>query len=107
MASGEHVRPDLIEEHLRHVSDNSDMPIIVFQFPLFSGLSYPLSTLVGLCDRVPTIRAVKDEIGDGNQHERDTHELHALDNPVNMLTTQSALSLGSRARFRRAAVRGR
>ena len=37
----------MIEEHLRHVSDNSDLPIIVFQFPLVSGLSYPLSTLVG------------------------------------------------------------
>ena len=83
------------------------MPIIVFQFPLFSGLFYPLSTLVGLCDRVPTIRTVKDQIGGGNQHERDTRELHALGNPVNMLTTQSALLLGSRAWFRRAAVRRR
>ena len=63
MASGGHMRPEMIEEHLRHLSDNSDLPIIVFQYPLVSGLSYPLSTLVGLCEKFPTIRAVKDQIG--------------------------------------------
>ena len=95
MASGGHMRPEMIAEHLRHISDNSDLPIIVFQFPLASGLSYPLSTLVELCEKFPTIRAVKDQVGDGNQHERQIRELHALDNPVNILTTHSAWLLGS------------
>ena len=95
MASGGHMRPETIEENLRHISDNSDLPIIVFQFPLVSGLSYPLSTLVGLCEKFPKIRAVKDQIGDGNQHERHVRELHSLDNPVNILTTHSAWLLGS------------
>jgi 4-hydroxy-tetrahydrodipicolinate synthase len=91
------MRPEMIEEHIRHITDNSDLPIVLFQFPVISNLSYPLATLIGLCEKFPTIRAVKDQIGDGNQHERQIRELHALDNPVNVLTTHSAWLLGSLA----------
>ncbi|MAQ45491.1 dihydrodipicolinate synthase family protein [Limimaricola cinnabarinus] len=97
MSLGGHMRPEMIEEHIRHITDNSDLPIVLFQFPVISNLSYPLATLIGLCEKFPTIRAVKDQIGDGNQHERQIRELHALDNPVNVLTTHSAWLLGSLA----------
>lgn len=95
MSLGGHLRPEMITEHLRHITGASDLPIIVFQFPLASNLSYPVETLLDLCRQFPTIRAVKDQIGDGNQHERQIRELHALDRPVNMLTTHSAWLLGS------------
>jgi len=97
MTLGGYMRPEMITEHLRHITDNSDLPIILFQFPIASNLSYPLSTLIALCERFPTIRAVKDQIGDGNQHERQIRELKALDNPVKTLTTHSAWLLGSLA----------
>lgn len=97
MSLGGHMRPEMIEEHIRHITDNSDLPIVLFQFPVISNLSYPLATLIRLCEKFPTIRAVKDQIGDGNQHERQIRELHALDNPVNVLTTHSAWLLGSLA----------
>ncbi len=97
MTLGGHLRPEMITEHLRHITQASDLPIILFQFPLTSNLSYPLSTLLDLCHRFPTIRAIKDQIGDGNQHERHIRELHALDNPVAVLTTHSAWLLGSLA----------
>lgn len=97
MTLGGHLRPEMITEHLRHITGASDLPIILFQFPLASNLSYPLSTLLDLCQRFPTIRAIKDQIGDGNQHERQIRELHALDAPVAVLTTHSAWLLGSLA----------
>lgn len=97
MSLGGHLRPEMITEHLRHITEASDLPIILFQFPLVSQLSYPLDTLLELCRRFPTIRAIKDQIGDGNRHEQHIRELHALDKPVYTLTTHSAWLLGSLA----------
>lgn len=97
MTLGGSLRPEMIFEHLRHIAENSGLPVIIFQFPLASNLSYPLPTLVEMCRRFPTIRAIKDQIGDGNQHEQQIRELHALDRRVNVLTTHSAWLLGSLA----------
>lgn len=97
MTLGGHMRPEMTEAHLRHITDASDLPIILFQFPLASNLSYPVPSLLELCRKFPTIRAIKDQIGDGNQHERHIRELHALDTPVRVLTTHSAWLLGSLA----------
>lgn len=97
MVLGGHLRPEMATEHLRHITGASDLPVILFQYPLASNLSYPLATLIELCRRFPTIRAVKDQIGDGNQHERQIRELKSLDRPVRTLTTHSAWLLGSLA----------
>jgi 4-hydroxy-tetrahydrodipicolinate synthase len=97
MSMGGHLRPEIVFEHLRHITQSSDLPIILFQFPVATQLSYPLGTLLELCRRYPTIRAVKDQIGDGNQHERQIRELHAMDKPVYTLTTHSSWLLGSLA----------
>jgi 4-hydroxy-tetrahydrodipicolinate synthase len=95
MALGGHLRPEMAIEHLKHITGASDLPIILFQYPLASNLSYPIPTLLDLCRRFPAIRAVKDQIGDGNQHERQIRELKSLDKPVSVLTTHSAWLLGS------------
>jgi 4-hydroxy-tetrahydrodipicolinate synthase len=97
MAQGGHLRPEMAAEHLARITGASDLPVILFQYPLISGLSYPLATLIDLCERFPGIRAVKDQIGDGNQHERQIRELRKLDRPVRTLTTHSAWLLGSLA----------
>ncbi|CAD7053248.1 dihydrodipicolinate synthase family protein [Pseudorhizobium halotolerans] len=97
MSLGGHLRPEMTEIHLKHIADASDLPIILFQYPLSSNLSYPVESLLELCRKFPTIRAVKDQIGDGNQHERQLRELRALDRPVRTLTTHSAWLLGSLA----------
>jgi 4-hydroxy-tetrahydrodipicolinate synthase len=97
MSLGGHLRPEMAIEHLKHITGASKLPIILFQYPLISNLSYPLQTLIELCVRFPSIRAIKDQIGDGNQHERQIRELKALDRPVRTLTTHSAWLLGSLA----------
>ncbi len=97
MSLGGHLRPEMIGEHLRRITDASDLPIIMFQYPQASNVAYPLETLLGLCERFPTIRAIKDQIGDGNRHEQQIRELRALSRPVRTLTTHSSWLLGSLA----------
>ncbi|RWH67350.1 MAG: dihydrodipicolinate synthase family protein [Mesorhizobium sp.] len=97
MTLGGHLRPEMIYEHLRRITDASRLQIILFQYPLASNLAYPLPTLLELCRRFPSIVAIKDQCGDGNLHERQIRELKALDRPVNTLTTHSAWLLGSLA----------
>jgi 4-hydroxy-tetrahydrodipicolinate synthase len=82
-------------EHFLRITGASDLPIILFQYPLTSRLMYPLPTLLELCRRFPQIRAIKDFCGDGKLHERHIRELAALDRPVNVLSTHSAWLMSS------------
>ena len=52
--------PEMALAHFKTISDASDLPIIVFQYPLATGQGYPAATLERLFDEVPTIRAIKD-----------------------------------------------
>lgn len=97
LALGGELRPEAIMQHLAHITGASDLPLVVFQFPAGSRLAYPLPTLLEMCHRYPSIRAIKDQYGDGMIHERHVRELAALDKPVNVLTTHSTWLLGSLA----------
>ena len=46
--------------HFKTIGDATDLPLIVFQYPLATGQGYPMATLERLFDEVPTIRAIKD-----------------------------------------------
>lgn len=94
---GGNLRPASMIEHLRRITDASDLPIILFQLPLGSNLAFSLDSLLDLCARFPQIRAIKDQYGDGKIHERQIRELRALKRPVNVLTTHSTWLLGSLA----------
>jgi 4-hydroxy-tetrahydrodipicolinate synthase len=95
MAWDAHLRPEMAFEHFRRITDASDLPIILFQYPLASRLMYPLPTLLELCRRFPQIGAIKDFCGDGKLHECHVRELAALDRPVNVLSTHSAWLMSS------------
>jgi 4-hydroxy-tetrahydrodipicolinate synthase len=82
--------PEMALAHFRHIADASDLPIIVFQYPLATGQGYPLETLLNLCEQVPTIRAIKDWAGNVPQHETHVRVLQSLPRPVNVLSTHSA-----------------
>ena len=88
-------RPEMALSHVSSVADATELPLILFQYPLSSGLGYPLDTLLMLCDRIPAIRAIKDWCNDPPLHERHIRELHALNPMVNVLSTHSAWLLGS------------
>lgn len=83
-------RPEMVIAHFRHIADASDLPIIVFEYPLQGGQGYPLDTLLKLTAAVPTIRAIKDWTPQVPLHERNIRTLQSLDPPVNVLSTNSS-----------------
>ena len=87
--------PEMALAHFKRIADASDLPIIVFQYPLATGQGYPRDTLLAMCEQVPTIRAIKDWAGNVPQHEMHIRVLQSLSRPVNVLTTHSAWLLSS------------
>ena len=82
--------PQMALAHFRRIADATDLPLIVFQYPLSTGQGYPKATLLELCDKVPTIRAIKDWIGNVPHHEWHVRTLQSLPRRVNVLSTHSA-----------------
>ncbi|HEU5276020.1 MAG TPA: dihydrodipicolinate synthase family protein [Xanthobacteraceae bacterium] len=82
--------PEMALAHFKRIADASDLPIIVFQYPLATGQGYPRDTLLRMCEQVPTIRAIKDWAGNVPQHEMHIRTLQSLPRPVNVLTTHSS-----------------
>ena len=82
--------PQMALAHFKRIADATDLPLIVFQYPLASGQGYPKDTLLKLCEEVPSIRAIKDWIGNVPHHEWHIRRLQSLSRPVNVLTTHSS-----------------
>jgi 4-hydroxy-tetrahydrodipicolinate synthase len=82
--------PEMALAHFKRIADATDLPLIVFQYPLATGQGYPRETLLRMCEEVPTIRAIKDWAGNVQQHEMHIRTLQNLPRPVNVLTTHSA-----------------
>ena len=82
--------PAMAIAHFKRIADASDLPLIVFQYPLSTGQGYPKDTLLKLCEEVPTIRAIKDWIGNVPHHEWHVRTLQNMPRPVNVLTTHSS-----------------
>ncbi len=83
-------RPEMALAHFKRIADASDLPIIVFQYPLAGGQGYPFDTLLKLFEAVPTIRAIKDWTPSVPLHEKHIRALQSLKRPVNVLSTNSA-----------------
>ncbi|HEV7476317.1 MAG TPA: dihydrodipicolinate synthase family protein [Burkholderiales bacterium] len=88
-------RPEMALEHFRRIADVTDLPLIVFQYPLAGGQGYPMSTLERICDELPTVRAIKDWCASPLLHERHIRALQSRARPVNVLTTHSSWLLSS------------
>src|SRR6266850_236863 len=83
-------RPEMAVEHFRRIAEATDLPLIVFQYPLAGGQGFPMSTLARICEEVPTVRAIKDWCANPLLHERQIRTLQSRPRPVNVLTTHSA-----------------
>jgi 4-hydroxy-tetrahydrodipicolinate synthase len=82
--------PEMVLAHFKRIAEATDLPIIVFQYPLATGQGYSRDTLLKMVEQVPTIRAIKDWSGNVPQHEMHIRLLQNLARPVNVLTTHSA-----------------
>jgi 4-hydroxy-tetrahydrodipicolinate synthase len=87
--------PQMAITHFKRIADATDLPLIVFQYPLATGQGYPKDTLLKICEEVPTIRAIKDWINNVPHHEWHVRTLQGLARPVNVLSTHSAWLLSS------------
>jgi 4-hydroxy-tetrahydrodipicolinate synthase len=97
LSRGAQQRPENLAAHVKAVADATDLPLIIFQYAMATGLTYPLPTLLRLAEEVPTFRALKDGCADPVLHERTVVALQGLKRPVNVLSTHSAWLLGSLA----------
>jgi 4-hydroxy-tetrahydrodipicolinate synthase len=88
-------RPEMALEHFRRIADATDLPLILFQYPLAGGQGYPLSTLTRILDEVASVRAIKDWSANPQLHERQVRLLQSRARPVNVLTTHSSWLLSS------------
>src|SRR3984893_4367361 len=86
---------DMAIAPFKAIASASDLPLIVFQYPLATGQGYPAATLTRLLDEIPTIRAVKDWTPSVPQHEAQARALQSRSRPVNVLSTNSAWLLSS------------
>jgi 4-hydroxy-tetrahydrodipicolinate synthase len=86
---------DMAVAHIKTIAAASDLPIILFQYPLATGQGYPMATLTRLLDEVPNIRAIKDWTQNVQQHENQVRVLQSRSRPVNVLSTNSAWLLSS------------
>jgi 4-hydroxy-tetrahydrodipicolinate synthase len=87
--------PAMALAHFKRIADATDLPLIVFQYPLATGQGYPKETLLRMCEEIPSIRAIKDWIGNVPHHEWHIRTLQNLSRPVNVLTTHSSWLLSS------------
>ena len=83
-------RPEMALAHFKRIADATDLPLILFQYPLAGGQGYPTATLLKILDEVPTVRAIKDWCANPQLHERHVRLLQSRTPPVNVLTTHSS-----------------
>lgn len=83
-------RPEMAVEHFRRIADASDLPLVLFQYPVAGGQGYSLSTLLKIIEAVPSVRAIKDGCASPELHEQHIRTLQSLPRPVNVLSTHSA-----------------
>jgi 4-hydroxy-tetrahydrodipicolinate synthase len=95
MTAGGQLRPEMAVTHFETIAAATDLPIIVFEYPMATGLGYPFDTLLKLIDAVPSIRAIKDWCADPMLHERHIRTFQRLDPPIAVLTTHSAWLMSS------------
>ena len=82
--------PEMALAHFKTIADATDLPLIVFQYPLATGQGYPKDTLLKMCEEIPSIRAIKDWIGNVPHHDWHIRTLQNMPRPVNVLTTHSS-----------------
>src|SRR3989441_5799483 len=88
-------RPEMALAHFKRIADATDLPLILFQYPLAGGQGYPTATLLKILDEVPSVRAIKDWCANPQLHERQVRLLQSRARPVNVLSTHSSWLLSS------------
>lgn len=95
LGMGGHLRPEMAITHFQHIAEATDLPIIIFNYPMASNVGYPFETLLAIFEAVPSVRGIKDWCNDPPLHERQIRTFQNLPRPVNVLSTHSAWLMSS------------
>ena len=95
MSMGGQLRPEMALAHFETIAAATDLPLILFQYPMSTGLGYPFDTLMKIVETVPSVCTIKDWCNDAMLHERHTRTLQSLARPVTVLTTHSSWLMAS------------
>ena len=106
MSMGGQLRPEMALIHFETIAAATDLPLILFQYPISTGLGYPFATLMKIIETVPSICAIKDWCNDPMLHEQHIRSLQSLDPPVTVLTTHSSWLMASLAMGARGVLSG-
>jgi 4-hydroxy-tetrahydrodipicolinate synthase len=83
---GVQVHPDMAWGHFARIADAVDVPIIMFQYPVASGIGYTPETLVRLTE-IPTVAGIKEWSNDIVVFERHLRAIRATGRPVAILSS--------------------
>lgn len=83
---GAQLRPEMVLGHFEMIAGATTLPLIVFEYPLDSGMGYAPETLARLAE-LETIVAVKDWSNDMVAYERNLGSLRSVNRSVAMLSS--------------------
>jgi 4-hydroxy-tetrahydrodipicolinate synthase len=92
---GHQLRPEMAYGHIASVAEATSLPIIVFVYPVSSGLHIGTDSLVEICDEIDNVVAVKEWSNDIGVYERNYRQLKALDKKISVLSSFSKSLLAS------------
>ena len=92
---GAQAKPDMVVRHFSEIAAGADLPIVVFQYPIASGIGYLPDTLTRLAE-IPQVAAVKEWSNDIVAFEATLRAIRATGRPVAVL---SAFTMSLMASF--------
>src|SRR5919205_1492169 len=92
---GHQLRPEMAYGHIAQIAEATSLPLIVFVYPVSSGLHIATDSLVNICDEIDNVIAVKEWSNDIGVYERNWRELGALDKELSLRSSFSKSLLAS------------
>ena len=92
---GHQLRPEMAYGHIAAIAEATSLPIVVFVYPVTSGLHIATESLVRICEEIDNVVAVKEWSNDIGVYENNWRALKALDKEISLLSSFSKSLLAS------------
>ena len=83
---GAQLKPDMVLRHFQTLTDAVDLPLVVFEYPVASGIGYSPETLAELC-KIPTVAAIKDWSNEIVSYEKNLRAVRASERSVAVMSS--------------------
>ncbi|HEX6078352.1 MAG TPA: dihydrodipicolinate synthase family protein [Methylomirabilota bacterium] len=83
---GAQLKPEMVLRHFQTLADAVDLPLVVFEYLVASGIGYSPETLAELC-KVPTVAAIKDWSNEIVSYEKNLRAVRATGRPVAVMSS--------------------